>query len=246
MRWASVGDAPPDDVSSLLAALAPSRGRVSDHRVLDRLPDRRTVVTLVEHHVFAVWDFASLLEVTRPHLAQLGIDAPPPVDVAGYADAMDEVGAATGPVRRFLGLVGAGVEVRGALVMAEVPAGARRFVTNTWHTVATGSALERAAMFCFGRDDLAPAALRRSLAGVGPVAAWLDRHLPPDGGACSEAGLALLGTLCRHEDDWRLAEATASEALAARTRLWDAVEASLAAPDRPVLAVQAAERVGRR
>ncbi|HEX9993384.1 MAG TPA: DUF3050 domain-containing protein [Acidimicrobiales bacterium] len=247
MRWASVDDAPPADVRSLLDTLASSRARVAGHRVVAAPPDRRTVVALVEHHVFAVWDHASLLEVTRPHLAQLGLEAPPPVDVLAYADVMDEVGADTRPVRRFLALVAAGVEVRGALVMAEVPAGARRFVTNTWHTVATGSALERAAMFCFGRDDLVPDALRRSLAGVAPLARWLDRHLPADGGAGAEAAFALLATLCRHEDDWRLALATASEALAARTRLWDAVEASLAAAaGRPRAAVAGAERVARR
>jgi Protein of unknown function (DUF3050) len=246
MRGASVDDAPPDDVGSLLTALATSRERVARHRVLSRARHPRAAVTLVEHHVFAVWDFATLVEVARPHLVELGLTAPPAVDVAGLVDAMDETGADTAPVRRFLGLVGAGVEVRGALVMAEVPAGARRFVTNTWHTVSTGSALERASMLCFGRDDLAPDQLRRSLVRMRPVARWLADQLPLDGGTHADAAFALLASLCRGEDDWRLAAATASEALAARARLWDAVEAAIDEPPARVRARRAGERVAGR
>lgn len=227
MGGCRVQPAPPDDVGGLAAALAPSRERVAHHPVFDRLDSERALHVLAEHHVVAVWDLANLLDALRPHVAAAGLDVPVSVDVDAYVAAMDEVGARTGPVRRFLALVRAGVPVRAALVMAEVPAGARRFATSTSHTAATGSALEQATMLCVARDELAPPALRRAVAACGPLARWLDDHLPDDGGACTATAYRLLATLCRSADDWRLAEATASEVLAARARLWDAVEAAL-------------------
>lgn len=237
--------APPDGVGALLEALAPSRARVARHPAFGAVRGSRAVCTALEHHVFAVWDFASLLETARPVLGELGLPVPPPLDVCGYLDAMDQAGADTTPARRFVGLAGAGVEVRGALVMAEVPSGARRFVTNTWHTVATGSPLERAAMLCFGRDELVPEELRRVLRAAPAVHRWLGRHLRDDGGACTATALELLASLCRTGDDWRLAEATASEVLAARARLWDAIAAAAAAPRRATAAARSGRLVDR-
>lgn len=211
-------------VDTLLREVADDRDRVLHHPVYRRLDTVAAVRAFLDQHVFAVWDYGALTEVLRGR-----IGPGPAVDVHRYAAAMDACGADSGPVRRFVALVDAGVEVRGALVMAEAPAAARRFVTETGHTVNTGSVVEQAALLCFGRDELAPEALRRVAPAVPAFHRYLGRHLAPDGGAAGRAAVALLGSLCEDDDDWQLATATAGAVLAARSRLLDGIQAAVGA-----------------
>ena len=136
-----------------------------------------------EHHVFAVWDFMSLLKSLQRDLTCTAIPWTPRADAdsarfvneivlaeesdrlpdgrvtshfALYLDAMADIGADTTKVRSFVDLIANGVDVGTALSDAGAPQAVRPFVAGTMGIVEHDSVHARAAAFLFGREDLIP------------------------------------------------------------------------------------------
>ncbi|MBI4586068.1 MAG: DUF3050 domain-containing protein [Planctomycetes bacterium] len=141
-------------------------------------------------HVFAVWDFMSLLKTLQRRLTCVEVPWLPSADplaarlineiVLGeetdeitphrymshfdlYLEAMGEVGADTRPLEQFLARLRKGLSFEQALTQLPIPDSARRFVHDTLF-MCGGPTLEVAAAFLLGREDLVPA-LFRSLIG---------------------------------------------------------------------------------
>jgi hypothetical protein len=179
----------------LRAALSPLREQLLAHRLYDVIQTREQLAGFMELHVFAVWDFMSLLKRLQRELTGVGVPWQPPRHagcarlinelvlaeesdlVPGraapsshfelYLDAMEEVGASSHRVRELLATL-AGGSWRAAL--AVVPDGARPFVTLTLTTAIERPLHEVAASFLFGREDPIPSMFRRivqSIAGAG-------------------------------------------------------------------------------
>src|ERR1035438_858835 len=55
-------------VERLKRAVSPARDRVINHPMYHRLDGLGAVLTFMEHHVFAVWDFMSLLKSLERYL----------------------------------------------------------------------------------------------------------------------------------------------------------------------------------
>ena len=142
----------------------------------------------MEHHVFAVWDFMSLLKTlqrdltcveipwvpttnatTRRLINEIVLEEETDLDLQGrptshfemYMQAMEECGANTAPIRRLLAAVGEGRTIAQALDAAKVPASVRQFVETTFGVVRSGKPHAVAAAFTFGREDLIPAMFRQ-------------------------------------------------------------------------------------
>jgi hypothetical protein len=151
-----------------------------------------------------------------------------------YLGAMDEVGASTASMRRFLELIGDGVAVDSALEIAKAPRAARSFVSHTLEVALEGSTVEVLASFLFGREDLIPDMFQRLLphwkaSGQAPkFTYYVERHIALDGDehgpAAQRALMALAGT---RRAPWLAARDAASEAIRARIALWDGVFAEL-------------------
>ncbi|WP_210516534.1 DUF3050 domain-containing protein [Hymenobacter terricola] len=152
---------------------------------LHTLPDLRR---FMEHHVFAVWDFMSLLKslqrdltcvqlpwvptanaATRRLINEIVLEEESDVDLQGqpashfelYVRAMEECGADTAPIRRLVAAVAAGSSVAEALEAAQVPNSVRQFVKTTFSIIDAGKPHAVAAAFTFGREDLIPAMFRQ-------------------------------------------------------------------------------------
>ena len=136
----------------------------------------------MEHHVFAVWDFMSLVKTLAQHLTcvetpwvpvgdagerrfvnEIVLDEESDLDERGgytshfelYQRAMGSAGADTAAIERFLAEVRSGTEVAKALELAEAPRAAARFVHSTL-SLTRGSDVEVAAAFAWGRELLIP------------------------------------------------------------------------------------------
>lgn len=163
--------------------LAPLRERLLQHPLYERLQNMDDVRLFMEHHVFAVWDFMSLLKglqqqltcVTlpwlpspHPHLArfinEIVLGEESDVNAEGqaqshfelYLDAMQEAGANTKPIEQFVGLLQQGKTVSTALALLDLPEFVRHFVSFTFDTIATKEPARLAAAFTFGREDIIP------------------------------------------------------------------------------------------
>jgi hypothetical protein len=169
-------------IDKIHGAVTAARGAVTTHPIYRRMRDIDEVTSFMEHHVFAVWDFMSLLKSLQRNLTCVGVpwvpQGPPASrrlinDIVmveesdelndGYTShfelyrlGMIEAGADTGAIDDFLAAIRAGVDVTEALVKASVPAPAAEFVRTTWDIIATAPVHSQAAAFAFSREDLIP------------------------------------------------------------------------------------------
>lgn len=168
------------DVAALQQHLAPLRQRLCVHPLYSRLRTLADVRLFQQHHVFAVWDFMSLLKalqrastsidlvwrprgdaVARRLVNEIVLGEESDDDQGGYTShyelyrrAMREAGADGAAIDAVLAQVEAGVDVFAALQAA--PAPARRFCTTTFELVHGGSLPAIAAAFTLGREDVIP------------------------------------------------------------------------------------------
>jgi hypothetical protein len=169
-------------IDELRGVIEPARIQVVQHPVYHRLATLQDVNTFTETHVFAVWDFMSLLKNLQRTLTCVDVPWVPrgstesrrlindivlveESDALGdgftshfelYVSGMEQAGADTGPITGFLDRIGTGEPVRTALVAAGVPAAAAEFVTTTWEFIESAPLHSQAAAFAFGREDLIP------------------------------------------------------------------------------------------
>jgi hypothetical protein len=169
-------------IERLEKAVTERRDAVVTHPLYAHLDSHPALVTFMEHHVFAVWDFMSLLKSLQRRLTCVTVPWIPTgptgsrrlindivmveeSDELGdgylshfelYVRGMTEAGADTGPVERLVALLRAGRPVTDALVEAGAPAPSAAFAATTWRIIETTPTHCQAAAFAFGREDLIP------------------------------------------------------------------------------------------
>jgi hypothetical protein len=248
-------------IDDLRAALAPVRTELLSHpiyKAVDSLPRLRL---FMNHHVFAVWDFMCLakrlqrdltslqelwLPPDRPSLARFinsiilseESDVDPYEQAAShfgiYLGAMEETGASTEPVRRFIDLLREGVDVQSGLAAVGAPPSVLRFVSSTLQVVREGTTIEVLASFLFGREDLIPEMFARLLPQwtdsqqARRFAYYVNRHIQIDGEEHGPLGLSTLAEMAGHNvASWQTAEQAAQSAIKARIALWDGIYSNI-------------------
>jgi hypothetical protein len=169
-------------IERLEKAVEPARSRVVGHPLYKNLDSLDAVVAFMEHHVFAVWDFMSLLKSLQRNLTCVQVPWVPTgpagsrrlindivlveeSDELGsgfishfelYLKGMTEAGADTTAIDSLVVLLRAGRPVLPALTEAGAPAPATGFVAATWGLIESAPVHCQAAAFAFGREDLIP------------------------------------------------------------------------------------------
>ena len=186
-------------------ALAPLRERLVTHPLYATLRDEQSVRIFMEAHVFAVWDFQSLLKAlqrlvtcvevpwiptpdpeARRLVNEIVLDEESDHAPAGgylshfeiYLQAMRECGADTDPIQSFVSSVSAGTAMEEALEPATLPPGIRSFVDTTMTIARSGQPHRVASAFAYGREEIIPAMFRQlvdRLAVVSPRS-WSTFH----------------------------------------------------------------------
>lgn len=175
-------------------AIEEARGALVAHPLYRRLKSFEDAASFATYHVFAVWDFFSLLKrlqrevtcVETPWLPrQMSDHARFILDIviseesdeaigSGYIShfelylsAMDEIGADRRPIDGYLDSLRRGADPIAALERDEIPEHVRDFVVNTLTVALHGQPHEVAASFCHGRENLLPDVLTGVRAGLG-------------------------------------------------------------------------------
>lgn len=170
-------------IQTLKAEIEPLRQQLIQHPVYTKLRTANHLAAFMEHHVYAVWDFMSLLKalqrsLTCVELPWLPVGSPETrflineivlgeesdVNEQGkrlshfelYLDAMKQAGCDRSALERFIGEVRNRKPVAESMAVAGVPQAARDFVNTTFEVIGTGKASLMAAVFTFGREDLIP------------------------------------------------------------------------------------------
>lgn len=175
-------------IDAIQARLTDLRRELLTHPLYERLSSIAALRRFMQQHVFAVWDFMSLLKVLQQRLCCNSVPWLPPenrlaarlineivlgeesdADGAGghashfelYHAAMVQCGAEVRPIDELVERLRAGEELATALHSAEVPSAAAQFVRHTFSVIATGDLPAVAAAFTFGREDLLPDVFQR-------------------------------------------------------------------------------------
>jgi hypothetical protein len=159
--------------------IAPLRERLTAHPLYAAIRTQDHLRLFMQSHVFAVWDFMSLLKALQQQLTCVTVPWVPsrfPESrrflneiVLGeesdqyegraashfelYLEAMQESGADTIEIQALLASI-AGGDFTPANIQA--PAAARAFVASTFDVIRKGSLPAMAAAFTFGREDVIP------------------------------------------------------------------------------------------
>jgi hypothetical protein len=170
-------------ITQLQSAIEPYRAQIVSHPVYQQIKDLEDLQVFMQHHVFAVWDFMSLLKSLQRNLTCVDLPWVPvgtastrylineivtgeesDVDQHGkrlshfelYLESMEQAGCDTTVIHQFIKAIRAGVSIPDALTQAAVPESVAAFINNTFETIHTGKAHVQAAVFTFGREDLIP------------------------------------------------------------------------------------------
>ena len=174
------------------------RQKLLTHPIYKLVDSPERLRRFMEHHVFAVWDFQSLLVALQQKLTCTTLPWIPTPDREArrlvneivldeesdelpdgthashfelYLDAMRQAGADTGPIESLLTLLAVGIPLDRALDEARVPAAAAAFVRSSFAIIASGPAHRIVAAFTYGREDVIPEMFR-------PLVASLAVHDP--------------------------------------------------------------------
>lgn len=164
------------------------REALLNHRIYSEIDRMDALRLFMEHHVFAVWDFMSLLKVLQRRLCCVEVPWVAPAnpqecrfvneivlaeesddDGRGgfgshfelYHRAMRQCGANTAPIDGLLNDLQRGVPVQTALASPTVPEAARCFVQQTFKIIGSGNLCAIASAFTYGREDLLPDVFQR-------------------------------------------------------------------------------------
>ena len=159
------------------------REELKSHRLYQQLQTIEDIKIFTQDHVFAVWDFMSLLKTLQRELTCVSVPWVPrkkgkltqfineitlaeesDVDLSGesnsnfemYLDAMRHMGSETHKIEVFLSKIHQNSSIEEALDFAEVPEAVKNFVKVTFKTLYSNDAHKVAAAFTFGREDLIP------------------------------------------------------------------------------------------
>ena len=159
------------------------RQELKSHRLYEQLETIEDIKIFTQDHVFAVWDFMSLLKALQIELTCVSIPWVPrkkgkltqfineialaeesDVDLSGeskshfemYLDAMGRMGSDTQKIEIFMSKITQNMPVSEALDFAEVPDAVKSFVKVTFDTIYSNDAHKIASAFTFGREDLIP------------------------------------------------------------------------------------------
>jgi hypothetical protein len=226
---------------------------LAHHPVYQTFGDLKAIQHFMRYHVFAVWDFMSLLKSLQRHITCVSVPWTPSkypaemvrlinqivvgeesdLDQFGnpishfelYLKAMEEIGASTAEIRDFLS----------TMDVSKIPEAARKFVQHNLDVAQNGHVVEVASSFFYGREKLIPDMFQTmvdTLKNENIVAPTLiyyfERHIEVDSGEHGPLALKCLDYLTGTDEALKMMSQKAGmEALVARQMLWDDVQNSL-------------------
>ncbi|MFT4061601.1 MAG: DUF3050 domain-containing protein [Edaphocola sp.] len=170
-------------INRLKQEIAPQQQQLQQHPIYETIDSLETLHLFMQHHVFAVWDFMSLLKALQNKLTCVAVPWVPvgnantrylineivtgeesDVDEDGnrcshfelYLDAMRQSGCNADQIELLLQHLAEGKSVEQALAACGAPAAVIAFVSNTFSAIDDGKPHVMAAAFTFGREDLIP------------------------------------------------------------------------------------------
>lgn len=171
-------------IDKIRTRIEPLRTQIINHPIYKTVKTVDDLNLFMQHHVFAVWDFMSLLKSlqnkltcttlpwlptghadTRYLINEIVVGEESDVDRQGrrmshfelYLSAMQQSGADMEQIDTFIQAIRQGQALSDAIVTAALPQSVSDFVQSTFHVIYHMPVYVQAGVFTFGREDLIPA-----------------------------------------------------------------------------------------
>jgi hypothetical protein len=159
------------------------RQQIINHKVYSVIKDIDDLKVFMQYHIFAVWDFMSLLKALQNNLTcttvpwfprgsadtrflinEIVVGEESDVDSFGnrkshfelYLDAMKQCGADTSQIEIFVDVLKKTGDFNAAFIASNTSKEARNFVDFTFKIIESKKDYLQSAIFTFGREDLIP------------------------------------------------------------------------------------------
>jgi hypothetical protein len=170
-------------IQKIKQSIEPLRQEIINHPVYTQINSIDDLKIFMRFHIYAVWDFMSLLKTLQNQLTCTAVPWFPSgsadtrylineivtgeesdVDLDGnrkshfelYLSAMEQCGANTAEINSFIQSLKREFNLEDAFEKAYTPQEARNFVSNTFSVIGSQKAHVQSAVFTFGREDLIP------------------------------------------------------------------------------------------
>lgn len=171
------------NIAKLNQSILPIREKLLQHPVYAQIQDLKGLQQFASFHVFAVWDFMSLLKSlqigltcvqlpwvpvgsanTRYLINEIVAGEESDVDEQGnrishfelYKKAMSQMGATSSNIDSLLDLIHSGQTIETAIHNVDIPNQVKDFLMFTFDIAQNAPLHVKAAVFTFGREDLIP------------------------------------------------------------------------------------------
>ena len=170
-------------IARLINQLAPYKKQLIDHEIYQNIRSIQDLKCFMESHVYAVWDFMSLVKKLQLDLTTTTLPWQPPkninaarlineivwgeetdIDKNGtpfshfemYLNAMKQINADTHGIENMLGQLRKGEKIFEVINQNYLPDHVSDFLNFTFQTINEGKTHKIASVFTFGREDLIP------------------------------------------------------------------------------------------
>lgn len=170
-------------IEKLQKTIEPLRQEIINHKVYSIIEDVEDLKVFMKYHIYAVWDFMSLLKTlqnnltcttvpwfpkgsadTRHLINEIVVGEESDVDMNGqrkshfeiYLEAMQQCGADTTPIETFISELKQTGSFDIAFDKSNTPKEAKEFVEFTFQIIESKKDYLQSAIFTFGREDLIP------------------------------------------------------------------------------------------
>jgi hypothetical protein len=170
-------------IQKIRTEIEPLRSQLLNHQVYKKISSVEDLKIFLQHHVFAVWDFMSLLKslqneltcvqvpwipkgnpLTRRLINEIVLAEETDQDEEGnakshfelYIEAMNDCNADISKITYLIQLLREWKSVRTALSQIDIATSIKEFVSFSFDVIETKKAHKIAVVFTFGREDLIP------------------------------------------------------------------------------------------
>ena len=172
-----------EQIEKIRKSIAPLREEIINHPVYSAIKDIDDLRIFMQYHVYAVWDFMSLLKTlqnnltctsvpwfpkgsadTRHLINEIVVGEEADIDLNGirkshfelYIDAMKQCGADYSKIEGFTEILKNTNDFSTAYKNSGTPKEAKEFVDLTFEIIKSNKDYLQSAIFTFGREDLIP------------------------------------------------------------------------------------------